>query len=64
MKCPQCDYQYYKYNEINKVTGQIVNENCGDFYLLPIELKQKGVEFGGNAEVYGCPKCGILFFKP
>lgn len=63
MKCPHCEYKNGWVGEDN-VTH---NGKEGDFFVLSnnIHMDRKENYYSENSrEVYGCPKCGKIFFNP
>lgn len=63
MKCEGCGYTHgHEWNENDEYIEYIGKE--GAFFTLPIKLEQR-TNWGEDivADVYGCPKCKIVFFE-
>lgn len=61
MNCPHCGYEHRTFN--NDTSEYEYNEEYGGFFKLPLEATRNHPYLRSNMEVYGCPKCGIMFME-
>jgi ribosomal protein L37AE/L43A len=61
MKCPHCEYVHgasWVNDEYKLVAGDF-----GNFFKLPVRLEKKEIYDVIQKQVFGCPRCNILFME-
>jgi uncharacterized C2H2 Zn-finger protein len=62
MKCPHCGYVYKGQWDFDK--NEMVNEGCGNFYVLTNHQLERGngrANYENVASLVGCPDCRKVF---
>lgn len=60
MNCPHCGYEHRTFN--NESCEYELNQEYGKFFSLPIEVERSCFRYDKERRnVYGCPKCNIIF---
>jgi len=61
MKCPHCQYEHGYSDDAEKN----INGKEGEFWRHPVMIERaRPYDDPGRANVFACPKCGILFIVP
>jgi len=61
MKCPHCGYVHghtWIGDDWVRVNGEL-----GEFFRLPIKMEKEETYAVIQRQVFGCPKCNVLFME-